>query len=162
MHIKISGFLCYTENMKTLVINKHARYDYEILETFEAGLVLTGYEVKAIKTGKASLSGAYVILRDHQAYLINAHISAYQPANMPRDYDPERPRKLLLTLAELKSLIGKTKQKGLTLTPIRMYTKKGRIKLEFALAKGKKKTDKRESIKKREDERKMERALKNF
>src|SRR3990167_5417092 len=114
--------------MKTLVINKRAKYDYEILETFEAGLVLAGYEVKAIKTGKASLRGAYVILRDHEAYLINAHISAYQPANTPQNYDPERPRKLLLTLKELKSLIGKTKQKGLTLVPIKMYTTRGRIK----------------------------------
>lgn len=149
--------------MKTLVINKRAIFDYEILETFEAGLVLAGYEVKAIKTGKASLKGAYVILRDHEAYLINAHISPYQPANMPQNYDPERPRKLLLTLRELKSLIGKTKQKGLTLSPLRMYTKKGRIKLEFAVVRGKKKTDKREDIKKREDKRKMERAMKeNF
>lgn len=146
--------------MKILIVNKRAKYDYEILETFEAGLVLAGYEVKAIKTGKASLKGAYVVLRDHEAYLINAHISTYQPANTPQNYDPERPRKLLLTSVELKSLIGKTKQKGLTLTPIRMYTKKGRIKLEFAIAKGKKKFDKREDIKKREDERKMERAIK--
>ena len=123
--------------------------------------MLAGYEVKAIKTGKASLRGAYVILRDHEAYLINAHISAYQPANTPQNYDPERPRKLLLTLKELKSLIGKTKQKGLTLVPIKMYTTRGRIKLGFGLGRGKKKSDKREDIKKKEDRRKMERAIKS-
>ncbi len=149
-----------TIKMTTLVYNRKAGFDYEILETYEAGIVLAGYEVKSIKTGHLSLNGSYVTVRGNEAYLINAYIPPYQPKNMPGDYDPTRSRKLLLHKSEIASLIGKTKQKGLTLVPLKAYTRKGRIKLEFALAQGKKKKDKREKIIAREAKRKIERTLK--
>ncbi|MBU4082737.1 SsrA-binding protein SmpB [Patescibacteria group bacterium] len=146
--------------MPTLAINPRARYDYEILDTYEAGVVLIGQEVKAIKKGSVSLKGAYVAIRNNEAWLINAQVSPYQPKNTPADYDSTRSRKLLLHKREIKELIGKTKQKGLTLTPIRVYTKQNQIKLEFGLGRGKRKSDKREKIKKRETQRKINRALK--
>ena len=145
--------------MPTLAYNRKATFDYEILETYEAGLILFGYEVKAIKTGHLSLAGAYVIIRDNEAYLINAHIPPYQPKNTPADYDPYRSRKLLLRKPEIASLIGKTKQKGLTLVPLKVYTKHGKLKLEFVLARGKKKFDKRDKIIERETKRKIDRAI---
>jgi len=145
--------------MKTLAVNKRATYDYEILEKYEAGISLFGCEVKSTKTGHISLKGSYIVIKNNEAYLLNAFIPPYQTKNTPSDYDPSRSRKLLLHKSEIKSLIGKTKQKGLTLVPIKLYTKKGKIKLEFALAKGKRKVDKREKIKKREAERKMRRVL---
>jgi SsrA-binding protein len=144
---------------KPLAENRRARYDYEILDTFEAGLVLHGYEVKSIKTGRVSLRGAYVVIKDNEAYLINTLIPPYQPANTPDDYNPERNRKLLLNKSEIKSLIGKSKQKGLTLVPLKLYTKRGKIKLGLAVAKGKREIDKREAIKKRETEREIQRRL---
>jgi len=147
--------------MKTFAINKRANYDYEILEKIEGGLVLAGYEVKSIKTGHLSLKGAYVTIKDNEAYLTNANIPAYQPLNMPDSYDPERSRKVLIYKRQLKSLIGKIKQKGLTLVPIKVYSKHGLIKLEFGVGKGKRKIDKRENIRKREDEVKMRRILRN-
>lgn len=142
---------------KKLAENRRAYYDYQILETYEAGLVLRGYEVKAIKTGHVSLKGSYVMIKDGQVYLINAVIPPYQPANTPDNYDPERNRRLLLKKSEINSLIGKSKQKGLTLVPLRLYTKRGKIKIEFALGRGKRKIDKRELIKKREVEREIKR-----
>jgi len=145
--------------MATLALNPRAKFDYQILETYEAGVVLAGYEVKSVKKGHISLRGAYVVIRDNQATLLNAHISAYQPKNMPSDYDPTRTRKLLLHAKEIKSLIGKTHQKGLTLVAMRVYTKHNRIKLEIGLGKGKKKIDKRETINKREDDRRIGRAM---
>lgn len=147
--------------MPILATNPKVKFDYHILETYEAGLVLFGHETKAVKKGKMSLKGAYVVINNEEAWLLNAKISPYQPKNTPDDYDPERSRKLLLHKKELKSLIGKAKEKGLTLMPLRVYTKHGRIKLEFGLVRGKKKFDKREAIKKREAERKIERALKS-
>ncbi len=145
--------------MKALTENRKAHFDYQILEKFEAGISLLGQEVKSIKTGKASLAGSYVVLKGSEVYLIGTNISPYQPKNTPPDYNPERSRKLLLKKAEIKYLIGKTQEKGLTLVPLRMYTKKGKIKLEFAIAKGKQKADKREKIKKRDFEREKGRAL---
>lgn len=145
--------------MKILAENKKVGYDYKILETHEAGLVLYGHEVKAIKTGRVSLAGSYVVSKDNEFYLINALISPYQPANTPKDYDPQRSRKLLLKKSEISSLIGKSKAKGLTLVPLRIYTRKSRIKLEFGLGKGKRKADKREVIKKRDMEREIGRKL---
>jgi len=145
--------------MNLLAKNKRAYFDYEILEKFEAGISLTGQEVKSIKLGRISLKGSYVILKDKEVFLVGCHIPAYQPKNAPLDYNPERSRKLLLKKSEIKGLIGKTKIKGLTLVPLRVYTKRGIIKLEIALAKGKKKADKRELIKKREAEREIKRAL---
>ncbi len=136
--------------MAVLAKNKKAFYDYEILETFESGIVLIGQEVKAIKTGRVSLKGSYVVIKQQELFLIGANIPAYQPKNAPKDYEAERSRKLLLKKSEIRYLIGKSKQKGLTLMSLRLYTKKGKIKLEFSIARGKKKYDKRETIKKRE------------
>ena len=147
--------------MKILTENKKAYFDYEILEKFEAGLVLIGQEVKSIKTGKVSLRGSYVVLKNEEAYLIGANIPPYQPKNAPADYNPERSRKLLLNKSEIKHLIGKTKEKGLTLIPLKIYTKNAKIKLAFGIGKGKRKADKRETIKKRETEKEIEKALKS-
>ena len=141
--------------------NKKAYFSYQILEKFEAGMVLIGQEVKSIRSGRISLKGSYVVLKGEEPYLIGANIPPYQPKNAPSDYAPERPRKLLLNKLEIKRLIGKTKEKGLTLIPLKVYTKNARIKLEFGIGKGKKKADKRETIKKREAEREMRRALKS-
>ncbi len=146
--------------MTVLAYNRKAIYNYEILEKFEAGMVLIGQEVKSIKSGRMSLKGSYVVLKGEEPFLIGANIPAYQPKNAPPDYNPEKSRKLLLNKLEIKRLIGKTKEKGLTLVPLRAYTKRGKIKLEFGIAKGRKKTDKREIIKKREAEREMKRELK--
>ena len=146
--------------MKLLAENKKAYFNYQILEKFEAGVSLIGQEVKSIKTKGVSLTGSYVIVRNEEIYWIGCKISAYQPKNAPPDYNPERSRKLLLKKVEIKYLIGKSRQKGLTLIPLRLYTKDGRIKIEFAIVKGKKKFDKRELIKKREVEREIERTLK--
>ena len=140
--------------------NKKARFDYEILETFQAGIVLIGTEVKAIKTGHISIKGSFVVMRDNELFLIGANIPPYQPKNAPKDYEPERARKLLLTKSEIKHLIGKIKQKGLTLVPLKVYTIKRKIKITFGIGKGKKKYDKRETIKKREFDREKSRALK--
>ncbi len=146
--------------MKILAENKKAYFNYEILEKFEAGISLIGQEVKSIKSGRINLAGSYVVLKDSEVFLIGANIPPYQPKNAPPDYNPERSRKLLLKKSEIKYLIGKVKQKGLTLVPLKIYTKRGKIKLEFGVAKGKKKVDKRELIKKREVEREMKRELK--
>jgi len=147
--------------MKVLALNKRAAFDYQILETFEAGLALKGHEVKSIKNGHISLQGSYVVIKNNEAFLINATISPYQPKNTPKDYDPARTRKLLLHQKEIKYLIGKSKEPGLTLVPIKVYDKKGKIKLEFGIGRGKRKLDKRELIKKREAEKEIERKLKS-
>ncbi|MCD5396373.1 MAG: SsrA-binding protein SmpB [Candidatus Pacebacteria bacterium] len=146
--------------MKILAENKKVGFDYQILERFEGGLVLTGQEVKSIRTGKVSLKGAFVVFKGEEPYLINATIPPYQPKNAPKDYDPERTRKVLLKKKEIKYLLGKSKEKGLTLIPLMLYDRSGKIKVEIVLAKGKKKEDKREEIKKREVEREIRRFLK--
>ncbi len=147
--------------MSTMAFNKRAGFDYELLEKYEAGLVLTGAEVKSIKTGHISLKGAFVSLHEGELYLTNATIPRYPFSSPNAPYDPNRSRKLLVKRSQIKGFIGKLHSEGLTLVPIRVYTKKRLIKLEFALAKGKKKFDKRKDIAKKEDRRKMERALKN-
>ena len=146
--------------MATFADNRKAHFDYEILETYQAGLVLNGQEVKSIKLGRIQLTGSYVILRGEELFLVGANIPPYQPANAPKDYDPERSRKLLLHKDEISHLIGKSKQKGLTFIPLKVYNDKRKLKLEFALARGKKKADKREDIKLREAKREIERTLK--
>jgi len=143
--------------MQILSENKKAYYDYEILEKFEAGLVLQGQEVKSIKGGHISLAGAYVIFKQGEPYLIGAKIPAYQPKNTPADYNPERLRKLLLNKKEINLLVGKSNEKGFSMIPLKVYIKDGRIKLEFGLAKGKKKYDKKEKIKKRDIDREIHR-----
>ena len=147
--------------MKVLTENRKAYFDYQILEKFEAGLVLIGTEVKSIKSGRIGLKGSYVVFKGEELYLIGANIPPYQPKNAPPEYNSERSRKLLLNKSEIKKLIGKTKEKGLTLIPLKVYTKNGKIKLEFGIAKGRKKFDKREIIKKRETEREIQRVLKS-
>ena len=146
--------------MKAFVINKKAIHNYEILDKFEAGLVLEGHEVKAIKTGKMSLRGAYVTNIGNELYLTNATVSPYQPKNTPDDYNPTRQRKLLLHNKEVRSVLGKLKQKGLTLMPLRVYNSNNRLKLSFGLARGKKKHDKREAQKTKEFKREKHRLLK--
>lgn len=147
--------------MKILAENKKAYFNYEILEKFEAGIVLIGQEVKSLKTKGVNLAGNFIVLKNEEVFWVGANISPYQPKNAPSDYNPERSRKLLLKKSEIKYLIGKSKQKSLTLIPLKLYTtKSGRIKIGFAIAKGKKRFDKREQIKKREVEREMERELK--
>lgn len=148
--------------MKILAENKKAYYNYEILEKFEAGISLIGQEVKSLKTRGVSLAGSYVILKNEEVFWVGAHIHPYQPKNVPSNYLPERTRKLLLKKSEIKYLIGKSKQKGLTLIPLKAYTKNGKIKLEFAIAKIKKKFNKRELIKKRETEREIRSVLKRI
>ena len=153
--------------MPELASNKKALFDYELLEKFEAGLVLTGQEVKSIKGGHINLKGAFVTIKANsktkrpEAYLTNARVSPYKPAGSLPDYDPERPRRLLLHNKELNHLLGKSQVKGLTIVPIKVYTKHKLIKIEFAIARGKKQHDKRETIKKREVDRQIRRALKN-
>lgn len=145
--------------MSDLAKNPRAFFDYQIQEKFEAGLILTGQEVKSIKNGHTSLKGSYVTIKDSEAYLINAHVSPYKMAGPLPNYNPTRSKKLLLHKKELRSLIGKLKQKGITLVPLKIYARHGKIKLEFGIGIGKKKFDKRETIKKRETKRQIERAL---
>lgn len=145
--------------MSELTVNKKARYDYEILESFEAGLMLLGHEVKSAKTGNAHLSGSYIIIRGNGAWLIGAHIGRYRQAGRLSGYDPERSRQLLLHKKELRYLQGKATEKRLTFIPLKLYTKAGKIKLEFALARSKKKYEKREQIKRRDIERQIRGAL---
>ena len=144
--------------MSTLAINRRASFDYDILEKYEAGLVLLGHEAKSIKAGQINLSGSYIVVRNNknkkaQFYLVNANVSLYKMAASVKDYNPLRERQLLLHKKEQVSILGKKQQAGLTLIPLKIYTNHSFVKLEFALAKGKKKYDKRESIKKREVER---------
>ncbi len=146
--------------MTTLAYNRRATFDYSILETYEAGILLAGYEVKSIRSGHLNLGSSYVTLKDGEMYLLNAYIPPYQPKNAPTDYDATRSRKLLLRKSEINSLVGRVKQKGLTLIPLRVYTKGSKLKLEFGLAKGKKEIDKRATIIEREDKRKIDRAMK--
>jgi len=146
--------------MSKLATNKRARFDYKLLETYEAGLVLKGFEVKSAKAGHVSLKEAFVTFHKNELYLNNAQISRYPQAGKLEGYDPTASRKLLVKKSEIKKLLGKVRTEGLTLVPLSMYNKKGLVKLEFALGKGKKKIDKRQDIQAREDKRKIERALK--
>ncbi len=148
--------------MPVITVNKKVYYDYNILETFEAGIVLSGPEVKSIKTGQVNLSGGYVTIDAKEIpWLINVHISPYPPAfAVQQNYNPTQNRKLLLHKKEIASLIGKKRTPGLTIIPLKIHNKKGLIKIEIGLAKGKKKWDKRETIKKREVKRKIQQALK--
>ena len=146
--------------MSVIASNDRARYDYAILDTHEAGLVLSGQEVKSAKTGHMKLRGAHVAFHRGEAFLLNSHIAKYPKAGPLPEYDPERSRKLLLRKPELAKLRGKLDEEGLTIVPIRAYLKKGRIKIEIAVARGKKQYEKRESIKKRELDREVRDRLK--
>lgn len=140
--------------------NKKVSFNYKILEKYEAGIKLQGFEVKAVKKGLVSLQGSFVKIKNGEAILSNMHIGAYQKLNMPKEYNETRDRKLLLHKKETEKLTKELDQKGLTIVPLKLYNKGGLIKVELALAKGKKKYDKRETIKKKEDKRKMDRSLK--
>ena len=146
--------------MASYAENRKARFNYEILEKYETGIELLGTEVKSVRGGQISLEGAFVIARGGEAFLINANIPPFQPKNAPKDYDPLRNRKLLLTKKEIAELAGSEKNKSLTIVPISVYNKNRKIKVEIALVKGKKKFDKRETIKKRDTDREIRRDFK--
>ncbi len=146
--------------MASYAENRKARFDYEILEKYEAGIELLGTEVKSVRGGKMSLEGAFVIVRGGEAFLINSNIPPYQPKNAPKDYDPLVNRKLLLTKKELAELAGTEKNKSLTVVPISVYNKGRKVKVEIAVVKGKKKFDKRETLKKRDTDREIRREYK--
>ena len=144
--------------MPDIATNRQARFRYHFLETWEAGLVLTGTEVKSLREGKAQIKDGYASVRDGEVWLHNVHIPPYAPASRA-NHEPERPRKVLMHRREIERLIGKTREKGLTLVPTRLYLRNGRVKVEIALAKGKDVGDKRQTIKEREMKREMERAI---
>jgi SsrA-binding protein len=136
------------------ITNKQAYFNYQILETLEAGLKLSGPEVKSVKAGQVKLQGAYVTIQNEEAYLVGAHIAAYKPAVVSqRNYDPDARRKLLLHKKEIRSLIGREQERGISIVPLKVYTSHGYVKLSIGIGRGKKKYDKRETIKKREFER---------
>ena len=153
--------LLYNSKMarKIIAVNRKARRDYEILESFEAGIVLTGTEIKSLREGRINFKDSYARVQGGEVFLVNAHISPYSHGNV-QNHDPLRERKLLLHKSEIKRLRGKTEEKGLTLVPLQAYFIRGRAKVELALARGKARYDKRETIKRRVTQREVERELK--
>jgi SsrA-binding protein len=145
---------------KTITTNRRARFDYTILETFEAGLVLTGSEVKSLREGRANLRDAYGVIKDDEAWLIGATISPY-PFARDGGHEPDRTRKLLLHRFEIRKIASRLAEKGLTLVPLQMYFRDGKAKVEVGLAKGKARYDKRETLKRRQADREMERAMRH-
>ncbi|MEK7547099.1 MAG: SsrA-binding protein SmpB [Patescibacteria group bacterium] len=141
--------------MKNIAENRRARFDYDIVETLEAGVELNGQEVKSAKNGRLNLASSYAVPKGGEFLLVNASIPPYQPKNVPDDYRADRSRRLLLHKSEIKSLYGKLRQKSFSLVPLRAYVKKGFIKLELGLGRSRKKSDKREVIKKRDARREM-------
>ncbi|MBP6884450.1 MAG: SsrA-binding protein SmpB [Candidatus Pacebacteria bacterium] len=146
--------------MSNYLDNPKARFDYEILERFDAGIELLGYEVKSVRAGHGSLTGAHVIVRGGEVFIVGLRIDPYQVGNTPPDYQADQTRKLLLTKKEIYQLEESDSKKGLTLIPLSLYNKGGKIKVNFAIARGKKKFDKRETIKKRDTDRDIRRELK--
>lgn len=144
----------------SLIDNKKAYFNYEVLEKFEAGLELLGHEVKALRAGHGSLTGSYIVINQGGVFLVGALISPYQVGNTPESYDPRRPRRLLLNKKEVARLINQTAKTGLTIVPLALYNKGRRLKLEIGLVRGKKKHDKRQVINKRESDRHIGRILK--
>jgi SsrA-binding protein len=147
------------ESIKIVSQNKKARHDYEIINTYEAGIVLKGTEVKSIRAGKINISDSYAKIKNGEVWLINAHISEYEKGNY-NNHDPLRDRKLLLNKREIRKLISYTQEKGMTLVPLKVYFKKGKAKIELAVAKGKKLYDKREDIAKKDLQREYQRKIK--
>ena len=148
--------------MRVIATNKKALFNYELLETYEAGLVLTGSEVKSIREGRVSLKESYAEIVDGEVFLVNCHISPYPAANI-FNHEPKRRRKLLLHKREIKRLMGRTTEKGYTLVPTKLYlSDRGKVKIEIALAKGKKAYQKREAIRERDREREMRAELKKW
>ncbi|MEB3310942.1 MAG: SsrA-binding protein SmpB [Snowella sp.] len=148
------------DKVKIISDNRQARHLYEILETYEAGIELKGTEVKSIRAGKVNLRDGYGLLRNGEAWLINVHISPYEASGEYFNHDPRRTRKLLMHSREIRKLIGQVEQKGLTLVPLKMYMKGSWVKITLGLGRGKKLHDKRDDIKRRDDERTMARAMK--
>lgn len=138
--------------------NRRARLDYEILETFEAGIELTGHEAKSAKMGRADLQGSYAVHKNGEIFILGLKISSFQPGNAPADYDPNRSKKLLLNKEEISYLVGKL-QENLTLVPLKMYAKRGLVKIELGLGRGRKKKDKREYLKKKEAKREIRKYI---
>lgn len=149
-----------SSGVKIIADNRQARFQYEVIDTYEAGIALTGTEVKSIRAGKVNLRDGFANIKRGEAWLHNVHISPHSMTNLAYNHEPRRTRKLLLHKQEIRKLIGQTEQKGLTLVPLKMYFKNGRIKVAIALGKGKKLHDKRESLKKKQDKREMDRAKK--
>jgi SsrA-binding protein len=147
-------------NIKIVCQNKKARYDYEIIEVIEAGMVLLGTEVKSLRQGRANLKDSYARIREGELFLMQCHISPYTHAYYD-NHEPDRARKLLVHKREIKRLQGKTQEKGLTLVPLKIYFKDGKAKVELALARGKRSYDKRETLKRKTEERELERAIKD-
>lgn len=145
--------------MTVLAKNKEAYFNYSIQEEIEAGIVLYGHEVKSVKHGDVSLKGAHVIIKGEEAFLVNAHISPYKHAGEIKGYEPTRSRKLLLKRKQISGLIGKAKEQGMAVVPLEFKSARGLVKVKLGIGRGKKKYDKRESIKKREDQRKIARLL---
>ncbi|MBA2687517.1 MAG: SsrA-binding protein SmpB [Gemmatimonadaceae bacterium] len=148
------------ERRESIAKNRRARFDYAILDTWEAGIVLTGSEVKSLRDGKANISDAYAILKDGEVYLLNLHVSPYEKASF-FNHEPTRTRKLLLHKKEIKKMIGSVERQGLTLIPLELYFKRGRAKVAIALGKGKQMHDKRQDLKRKDDERDMQRAVRS-
>ncbi len=149
-----------TPERETIARNKRARHDYHIVDTWEAGIVLTGSEVKSLRNGKANISDAYGIVKDGEVHLLNLHISPYEQASF-FNHEPTRTRKLLLHKREIKKMIGSVERQGLTLVPLELYFKRGKAKVAIGLGKGKKLFDKRADEKLRDDQREMQRALRS-
>ncbi|MDY7024033.1 MAG: SsrA-binding protein SmpB [Cyanobacteriota bacterium] len=149
------------DGRKIITDNRKARYLYELLETYQAGIELLGTEVKSIRAGRVNMQDGYALVRNGEAWLFNVHISPYE-TSAHFNHDPRRTRKLLLHRKEINKLIGLVEQKGLTLVPTKMYFKNGLVKVDIAVARGKKLHDKRETIKQRDDKRQMARALKQY
>ncbi|MEK9177884.1 MAG: SsrA-binding protein SmpB [Patescibacteria group bacterium] len=147
--------------MTTLIDHKKAHFNYEILDTFEAGIELLGFEVKSLKKSQGSLEGAYVIVRGGEAYILNMFIPPYQEKNTPGDYEPRRNRRLILNKDEIRKLATIEAGRRLTIVPISIYTKSNRIKVSVASVRGKKKFDKRETTKRRESDREMGRIMRD-
>lgn len=143
----------------SLIVHKKAGLDYEVIERFDAGIELLGYEVKSVRGKLGKLEGSHVIVRGGEAFLVGAYIPPYQPGNTPKDYDPQRTRRLLLTKKELRQLADAESQKGLTIVPFSMYNKGRKIKVEINVVRGRKKYDKRAVLKKRDTEREMRRDM---
>lgn len=148
------------DGYKVVAENRQARFEYEILETFEAGIELVGTEVKSVRAGKANLRDGFALIRNGEVWLHNVHISPHDTASQYFNHDPRRTRKLLMHRQEIRKLIGKVEQQGLTLVPLKMYLKRGWVKISLALVRGKKLHDKREDLKQKQAKREIQRAMK--
>lgn len=150
-----------TDGYKLISDNRQARFQYEILETYEAGIQLQGTEVKSIRQGKVNLRDGFALVRNEEVWLYNVHVSPHTTASQIFNHEPRRPRKLLMHSEEIRKLIGKVEQKGLTLVPLNLHLKKGWVKVTIGLARGKKLHDKRDDLKQKQEKREIDRALKN-